>query len=73
MASNFYHKYRARIADVKTSDGGNQILSALYIDFKRYSRVCPWEDEEIAKTYQLLKKNALKQCANVVKRKGNIR
>lgn len=64
-AGNYYHKFRGTIADIKTSDEGNQILSALYVDFKRYSRAYPREDKEIAKTYQLLKRKcleAMREC-----------
>ena len=63
MAANFYHKYRARIADIKTPVEGNQILSALYIDLERYSRAYPQENKEIEETYRLLNKTCLEAMA----------
>ena len=56
---NYYHQFRGAIANIKNVEGGENMLFALRRDYERYMRAYPQEDEEIEKTYRLLKKKCL--------------
>lgn len=52
----FYDKYRPRIADIKTVEQRNSILSDMQEDFEKYVRHEPDSRDMLSRVYQLLKK-----------------
>lgn len=58
-ASNYYHKFRGPIADIRNLEEGESMLRDLKIDRERYSEMYPREVEEMHETYELLKKKCL--------------
>lgn len=52
----FYDKYRPKIANIKTTEQRNGILSDMQEDFERYVRYEPDSRDMLSKVYQLLKK-----------------
>lgn len=55
-ASNYYHKFRGSIANIRSLDEGEDILLALQRDCERYSELYPKEHDEMIETYKLLKR-----------------
>lgn len=55
-ASNYYHKFRGSIANIRSLDEGEDILLALQKDCERYSELYQNERDEMIETYELLKR-----------------